>query len=68
MHFLRTKMRVMWEQAKSAATFLNPLALLSFPLVIVIYVANLFRFFWLDYLYGIVLGFMLPEYLFQQLA
>ena len=60
--------RVMWEQAKTAASFLNPLALLSFPLVIVIYAANLFRFFWLDYIYGFALGFLLPEYLFQQLA
>ena len=53
--------RVLWQQAKKAVGNFNPLALASFPLVIVIYAANLLRFFWLDYLYGIGLGFVLPE-------
>jgi Putative zincin peptidase len=53
--------KVLWNQAKIAAGIFNPLALLSFPLVVVIYVANGLRFFWLDYLYGFALGFLLPE-------
>jgi hypothetical protein len=58
--------KVLWQQANEAAGHSNPLALLSFPLVIVIYIANLLRFFWLDYLYGIGLGFVLPELILQK--
>ena len=59
---------VLWQTAKVAAARWNPLAVLSLPLVIVIYIANLLRVVWLDYLYGIVLGFVLPEILLKQLA
>jgi hypothetical protein len=52
---------VLWRQAKNATAEFNTLALLTFPLVIVIYIANLLRFFWLDYLYGLGLGVILPE-------
>jgi Putative zincin peptidase len=60
--------KVLWQQAKIAAGRWNPLALVSFPLVVVIYAANLLRFFWLDYLYGIALGFFLPEVLLKQIV
>jgi hypothetical protein len=59
--------RVLWQQAKSATSKWNPLALISFPLVVVIYIANLLRFFWLDSLYGIALGFVLPEMLMKHI-
>ena len=59
---------VLWQHARKAAGALHPLALLSFPLVVVIYVANLGRIVWLDYLYGLAIGFMLPEFLFERLA
>jgi hypothetical protein len=59
--------RVLWQQAKLATSKWNPLALISFPLVVVIYVANLLRFFWLDSLYGIALGFILPEMLLKHI-
>ena len=55
--------KVLWQQAKKAASLFNPLAILSFPLVGLIYVANFLRIFWLDYLYGFALGFLLPELL-----
>lgn len=55
--------KVLWQQAKKAASLFNPLAILSFPLVGLIYVANVLRIFWLDYFYGIGLGFVLPEIL-----
>jgi hypothetical protein len=58
---------VLWQQAKSATSKWNPLALFSFPLVAVIYVANLLRFFWLDYFYGFALGFLLPELLLKHI-
>ena len=60
--------KVLWQQAKIAAGRWNPLALVSFPLVVVIYAANLLRFFWLDYLYGFALGFLLPELLLKQIV
>jgi hypothetical protein len=55
--------KVLWQQAKKAALLFNPLAILTFPLVGLIYVANVLRIFWLDYFYGIGLGFVLPEIL-----
>jgi hypothetical protein len=59
--------KVLWQQAKKGAAHLNPLALLSFPLVIVIYVANILRIFWLDVFYGIGLGFALPDLILNKL-
>ncbi len=41
------------------------LAILSMPLVYIIYLANILRFFWLDYLYGIGIGLGLPSLVFQ---
>jgi hypothetical protein len=46
----------------------NRLALASFPLVILINVANGLRFFWFDYLYGFAPGFLLPEMLLKRMV
>ncbi|MEN6426930.1 MAG: DUF3267 domain-containing protein [Phycisphaerales bacterium] len=51
-------------QAKKEASSLNLLAILSYPLVWAVYVANILRFFWLDYLYGIGIGLGLPALIF----
>jgi hypothetical protein len=51
---------VLWSQAGRAARSLNPLAVLSYPLVIVIYLANLGSIVWLDLFYGLALGLGLP--------
>lgn len=51
-------------QAKKEVSSLNPLAIVSFPLVWAVYVANILRFFWLDYLYGIGIGLGLPALVF----
>ncbi len=59
--------RVLWQQAKKSVSLFNPLAILSFPLVGLIYLANLLRILWLDYLYGIGLGFVLPEVLLNKM-
>ena len=53
--------RNLWVQARLAARRLNPLALVSFPLVAAIFVANALRVFWFDALYGFALGFLLPQ-------
>jgi Putative zincin peptidase len=57
---------VLWGEARKAAAHWNPLAILSLPLVGVIHIVNLLRFFWLDYLYGFLIGFLLPEFLLKQ--
>ena len=59
---------VLWREARNAARSFHPLALASFPLVILIYVANGLRFFWFDYAYGFALGFLLPELLLKQMV
>ncbi|MFQ5602750.1 MAG: DUF3267 domain-containing protein [bacterium] len=46
--------------AKKEIASLKPLAIISYPLVLVIYLANLLSFFWIDYLYGIGIGLGLP--------
>jgi Putative zincin peptidase len=56
----------LWREAKQASRQGNVLAMLSFPLVVVIYAANLGRFFWLDYLYGAALGLALPEFVLRR--
>ncbi len=54
--------KVLWRQACEAAKRFNPLAILSLPLVVVIYVANIGSIFWLDLMYGFAIGLALPEY------
>ncbi len=53
--------RVLWRAARKAVKTWNLLALASFPLVVLIYVANLLSFFWFDTLYGLAIGLGLPE-------
>jgi hypothetical protein len=57
-----------WRLARRQVRTLNPLVLLSFPLVVAIYAANILSVVWFDYLYGFALGILLPEYLFQHLV
>jgi hypothetical protein len=52
--------QVLLAQAKRAASSMNPLAIISFPLVVLIYIANILRFFWADYAYGFAIGVGLP--------
>jgi hypothetical protein len=52
------------QQAKKEVSSFNLLAIVSFPLVWIIYLANILRFFWLDYLYGIGLGLGVPALIF----
>lgn len=52
------------EQAKENAQKGNVLAILSFPLVGLIYLFNLLRFFWIDALYGAAIGIWVPNAIF----
>jgi len=54
----------LWTRAKKEVSSFNPLAVISFPLVLAIYAANILRFFRLDYLYGIGIGLGLPAPIF----
>jgi hypothetical protein len=58
----------LWRAAGVAAKNLNILALLSFPLVIAIYIANILRIVWADYIYGLAIGLGLPDLLLRQAA
>jgi hypothetical protein len=55
----------LYNQAKKAAKSLNPLALLSFPLVFVIVLANALSLLWFNYFYGLALGVGLPMLVFE---
>jgi hypothetical protein len=56
------------QHAKKAVKNYNPLALLSFPLVLLIMAANVLSMFWADYLYGLALGIGVPELIFKGLG
>jgi hypothetical protein len=58
----------LWGAATQSVRSLHPLAILSFPLVISIYVANLLRFFWADLIYGLAVGLGLPLLLMEKMA
>ena len=53
-----------WEQAKEYAKKMNPLAIISFPLVGFIYLFNILRIVWADLIYGIALGIGVPSLIF----
>lgn len=53
-----------FEQAKTHAKKGNALALLSFPIVGLIYVFNILRIFWADLIYGAAIGIGIPALVF----
>jgi hypothetical protein len=59
---------ILWRHARRSAASLNPLAILSLPLVGLIYVANILSIVWFDYLYGLALAFGLPELILDKLV
>lgn len=54
--------------AKTAVRKMHPLAIISFPLVGLIYIANVLRFFWFDVIYGLGVGLGLPELLIKSVV
>jgi hypothetical protein len=59
--------KILWTQAIAAAKQFNLLAIISLPIVCLIFIANIGSFFWLDYLYGIAIGILLPDLIFKQM-
>ena len=55
----------LWSDAKQHVKSLNPLAIIAFPIVILIYVFNVLRVIWADLLYGLLLGVGIPSLIFQ---
>ncbi len=59
--------QMLWHYAKAAAREHHPLAILSFPLIVLVYIAHFLKFFWIDVLYGFGLGVGLPLLLIRKL-
>jgi hypothetical protein len=59
--------KIIWEKAKKEAAKKNVLAIISFPLLIAIYIAIILKFFWFDALYGVIIGIILPGLIFKKL-
>lgn len=57
--------RNVFEQAKQSIQDGNPLAIISFPIVGLIYVFNILRFFWADLIYGTSIGIGVPSLIFN---
>ena len=57
----------LWQDAKKAAKQFNPLAILSMPLVGLIILANVARFFWFDAIYAAALGLGLPDLILKKM-
>ena len=54
-----------FDQAKHKIKQGNILAILSFPLIGLIYLFNVLRFFWIDLIYGIAIGIGIPYLIFR---
>lgn len=50
-----------WDQAKVEAGSGDILAIISFPILVVIYIANVLRFIWADLAYGAAIGIGIPS-------
>lgn len=52
------------QHAKKEISASNPLAILTYPLVWIIYLANMLRIVWVDLFYGLAIGLGLPALIF----
>jgi hypothetical protein len=59
---------VLWQHARRSVWTLHPLAILSLPLVVLIYVANILSVVWFNYIYGIAIGLVLPAMILNRLT
>lgn len=58
----------LWRLMPQAAKRLSPLAILSYPIVALVYVLNFARVVWADLIYGLAIGIWGPLALFHWLA
>lgn len=54
-----------YQQAKVEVQNRNILAIVSFPIIGLIYIFNILRFFWADLAYGVAIGVGVPSLLFN---
>jgi len=58
---------ILRQEAAKAIKRFNPLAIISYPLVLLIILANVLSVIWFDALYGIAIGILLPELIFSKM-
>jgi hypothetical protein len=51
---------ILWTEALKLVKKGNVLAILSMPLVVLIFIANIARFIWFDAIYGFAIGVLIP--------
>jgi len=56
---------IVFEQAKESIKHFNILAIVSFPIVGLIYLFNVLRFIWSDLVYGFLIGLGIPSLIFK---
>jgi hypothetical protein len=61
-------LKVLWRNAPRQAKAHDPWALLSLPLIVILYPLNFLRVIWADLGYGIAIGVLVPIALFKFLA
>lgn len=57
----------LWNSCRLATSRGNIWAMISYPLVVLIFVANVLSIVWFDYLYGLAIGLWLPDALMTKL-
>jgi hypothetical protein len=60
-------MQGIWRLMPSEARARNPLALVSYPIVALVFLFNLLRIFWADAIYAVLIGVAAPWLLFKAL-
>jgi nitrate reductase NapE component len=61
-------LKVIWQLAPPEAKHGNILAIVAYPLIAVLYIANFARVVWADLGYGILVGVLGPLAVFKALA
>lgn len=57
----------LWQRAKEEAKNKNILAIISMPLCVLIFIANLLKFFWFDAIYAFAVSILLPQFVVMHL-
>ncbi|MCP4214115.1 MAG: DUF3267 domain-containing protein [bacterium] len=58
----------LWEHSKFGLKKANPLVIITFPLVFLLYVAHYLKIMWIDAAYGVALGYLLPKLILESFA
>jgi hypothetical protein len=58
----------LWRQAKQAARAIHPIAVISLPFVLFIYIVMWCQVFYVDYILGLLFALLVPEFLFHLIA